>query len=109
MNIIQFSDKVEESQLEDNDDIIVQVEAQLINISSVEPNKFESHVNHNQYSQEQVLRETSLLDEIEALKDNLNQQNAVLLRLKEDLEESNFRLAEKEQLLVILQLEHSRE
>ncbi|GBL74158.1 hypothetical protein AVEN_231046-1 [Araneus ventricosus] len=108
-SVERFSDKMQEYELEVTEDIIAEVEAQLINKSAVEPNnKFESHANHNQSSQEQVLRETSLLDEIEALKDNLNQQNAVLLRLKEELEESNFRLAEKEQLLVILQLEHSR-
>ncbi|CAL1280386.1 unnamed protein product [Larinioides sclopetarius] len=105
----RLSDKIQESEFKVSEDIIAEIEAQLINKSVVEPNdNFELNANHNQSSQEQVLRETSLLDEIEALKDNLNQQNAVLLRLKEELEESNFRLSEKEQLLVILQLEHSR-
>ncbi|KAF8790547.1 putative leucine-rich repeat-containing protein DDB_G0290503 [Argiope bruennichi] len=108
-SVERFSDKIQEPELEATEDIIAEVESQLINKTSIESNdKFELHANHSQSSQEQVLRETSLLDEIEALKDNLNQQNAVLLRLKEELEESNYRLAEKEQLLVILQLEHSR-
>ncbi|GFY54168.1 hypothetical protein TNIN_437151, partial [Trichonephila inaurata madagascariensis] len=104
-----LSDVVEEPEHEttaEMDIVDVQTEQENGPIVKVQ-NKIEYYANPIQLVQEQVQRETSLLDEIEALKDNLNQQNAVLMRLKEELEESNFRLAEKEQLLVLLQLEHS--
>ncbi|XP_042899857.1 uncharacterized protein [Parasteatoda tepidariorum] len=54
------------------------------------------------------VKDSNLVDEIEALKDNLNQQNAVLIRLKEDLDEANFRIAEKEQMLIMMQVEYNR-
>ncbi|GFQ96113.1 uncharacterized protein TNCT_3551 [Trichonephila clavata] len=105
-----LSDVVEEPEHETTAEMaIVGIQTEQENGPIVKvQNKIEFYANPNQSVQEQVQRETSLLDEIEALKDNLNQQNAVLMRLKEELEESNFRLAEKEQLLVLLQLEHSR-
>lgn len=56
---------------------------------------------------EQSTNETSLLDEITALKENLGHQNAVLQRLKEELEDSNIKLDRKEGQLQIMQLELS--
>ncbi|GFU26346.1 hypothetical protein NPIL_133701 [Nephila pilipes] len=107
----RLSDLVEEPEHDASTEIaIVDIKSEHESASIIkEQNKIEYYANPSQsVVQEQIQRETSLLDEIEALKDNLNQQNAVLLRLKEELEDSNFRLAEKEQLLVLLQLEHSR-
>ncbi|XP_035220864.1 uncharacterized protein LOC118193825, partial [Stegodyphus dumicola] len=75
---------------------------------SHETTAYGSTVNTLKATQEYALREISLLDEIEALKDNLRQQNAVLQRLKEELEDTNTKLAEKEQQLEISQNEQKR-
>ncbi|GIX76007.1 uncharacterized protein CEXT_458671 [Caerostris extrusa] len=107
----KFSEKIQDSELEKVEEVVIKSNI-TFDLESVPITKTQNNIQlyaiPNQSNQEQLLSETSLLDEIEALKDNLNQQNAVLLRLKEELEESNFMLAEKEHLLVILQLEHSR-